>query len=139
MSAIIRRVSAILAGLLLALALVVAVELFSAVVHPTPPGFTGTQEEMCAHVARYPHWVLAVVVVAWSATGFAAAWLATRLGSISAGAIVSAFLFVALAANLAMLPYPTWFKLAMPVCFAAACFWAVRVNRRGNRTLAGLT
>ncbi len=61
---------AILAGLATALALVVAVEAASAVVHPTPEGFSGTQEEMCEHVARYPQWVLAVVVVAWNATGF---------------------------------------------------------------------
>ncbi len=33
---------------------VVAVELFSAVVHPTPPDFDGNIPE---HVRRYPQWV----------------------------------------------------------------------------------
>jgi hypothetical protein len=71
MAPVIRVVLSILAGMTLAGGLVVAVELLSAVVHPTPPGFTGTQQEMCEHVARYPQWVLAVVVVTWSATGLA--------------------------------------------------------------------
>lgn len=126
---LIRAILATLAGLGAALILVIAVELVSAVVHPTPPGFTGTQEEMCAHVARYPHWVLALVVAAWSATGFAGTWVANRLGNGVAGGIVAVLLFLALVANLAMLPYPQWFKVAMPVCFVLASLWPVRSTR----------
>ena len=59
-----RAVCSILAGVALALVLVIAVELVSAVIHPVPPDFTGTMDEMCKHVERYPHWVLALVVVA---------------------------------------------------------------------------
>ena len=50
-----RVVAAIAAGMTVAFILVVAVELFSAVVHPVPPDFNGSMEEMRLHVARYPH------------------------------------------------------------------------------------
>ena len=73
-------IAGIIAGLALAFVLLIAVELASAVVHPLPPDFAGTQEEMCAHVARYPAWVLALVVPAWALTAFAATWTANRLG-----------------------------------------------------------
>ena len=48
-------------GMVLAFVLVIGVEGFSSVVHPLPAEFKGTMDEMCQHVARYPHWVLGVV------------------------------------------------------------------------------
>src|SRR5438045_1803118 len=60
MKAVLRTLAAVFAGLLVLFILVVAVELFSAVVHPLPEDFGGTTEEMCRHVERYPQWVLAV-------------------------------------------------------------------------------
>jgi hypothetical protein len=65
MSTILRSIGAILAAIAVAIALLVAVELYSAVVHPTPPGFGGTHEEICAHVARYPICVLATALTMW--------------------------------------------------------------------------
>jgi MFS family permease len=121
MARVIRVVLSVLAGMTLAGGLVVAVELLSAVVHPTPPGFTGTQQEMCEHVARYPQWVLAVVVVAWSATALASTWLATRLGRRIPGAVVGLVLVSAVAFNVSMLPYPTWFKVSVLICIPIAC------------------
>ena len=70
MATLFRTLVAIIAGMLVALVLVVAVELFGAVVHPVPADFGGTKEEICEHVARYPHWVLALVVPAWGAIAF---------------------------------------------------------------------
>ena len=71
MAAALSGIAAIIAGIIVALIFVVAVEWFSAVVHPVPPDFRGTMEEMCLHVARFPHWVLALVVPAWAGTAFA--------------------------------------------------------------------
>ena len=67
-----RAVCSIFAGVALAPVLVIAVELVSAIVHPVPPDFTGTMDEMCKHMERYPHWVLAVVVAAWGGTNLPA-------------------------------------------------------------------
>jgi hypothetical protein len=49
-----RTLAAIIAGMLSAYVLVALVELFSSVVHPFPPDFGNTMEEMCQHVAHYP-------------------------------------------------------------------------------------
>ena len=52
MKTALRTLLAVAAGLALAFALVIAVELFSAVVHPVPPGFAGTMDEMRDQVSN---------------------------------------------------------------------------------------
>lgn len=111
MATFLRTLGGFVAGVMLAFALVIAVELFSSVVHPLPADFDGTQEEMCAHVERYPAWVLAVVVPAWAATAFAGTWIAGRLGNRGCALLVGLLIVVALVFNLSMLPYPIWFKI----------------------------
>jgi H+/Cl- antiporter ClcA len=91
--------------------LVIAVELFSAMVHPLPEDFGGTREEMCRHEERYPHWVLAVVVPAWAAAVLASTWTARRIGNFYSSAIVGLLLLAALMFNISKLPYPMWFKV----------------------------
>ena len=129
-----RTLLAVVAGMGLAFALVVAVEWFSSVVHPLPAGFDGNIPE---HVRRYPGWVLAVVVPMWAATAAAATWVASRIGGRLAGALVTLLLASALAYNLSMLPYVTWFKIAMPAAFAAACLLGIRYGRRAPSPAAG--
>jgi hypothetical protein len=116
---------AVVAGMALAFVLVIAVELFSAVVHPVPPEFTGTMDEMCQHVARYPHWILGVVVLAWSATAFVSTWVATRIGNRWAGMAVILILTSAIVFNVTKLPYAIWFKVVMLSCFPVACYLGV--------------
>jgi len=77
MRALWRALLGVVAGMILAFALVVVVEYFSAVVHPFPANFDGNIPE---HVRRYPQWVLAVVVLAWGGTAAAAVWAASRVG-----------------------------------------------------------
>jgi hypothetical protein len=120
MKTAVRWALAVVAGLALAFVLVVAVELFSAVVYPVPPECT-TMEQMCEHIARYPDWILAVVVLAWSATTYASAWVAARVGNRWAGSAVALVLTLAIVSNLSMLPYAMWFKVVMLGCFAVAC------------------
>jgi hypothetical protein len=121
MKTALRTLLGVVTGMALALVLVIAVEVFSAVVHPVPPGFTDTMDEMCQHVARYPHWVLGVVVVAWSATTFVSTWVATRIGNRLAGIAVILVLTLAIVFNVSKLPYAMWFKVVMLSCFAVAC------------------
>jgi hypothetical protein len=126
MKSVLRFLGGLAAGIVTAFVLLIAVELFSNVVHPFPEGFQGTQEEICAHVERYPAWVLAVAVPMWVATAFISTWVAGKLGRLAAGLTLGSLLVVALVCNLAMLPYPLWFKAAclllMPVAVAAATF-----------------
>jgi hypothetical protein len=127
MKSVLRIPLAVVAGLALAFALVVAVEFFSSVVHPFPANFDGN---IPAHVKRYPQWVLAVVVPMWGATAAAATWLASRIGGRLAGATVTLLLAAALAFNLSMLPYVMWFKIAMPAAFFISCLAGIRLGRR---------
>jgi hypothetical protein len=122
-----RTLLAVVAGMALALALVVAVELFSSVVHPIPADFNGNMGE---HVRRYPHWVLAIVVLAWGATSTAATWVASRVGGRLAGIIVALLLAWALIFNLTMLPYTMWFKVVMFSVYPVACLFGIRYGRR---------
>lgn len=122
----------VVAGMVLAFALVVAVEAISAVVHPFPANFDGN---IPAHVRRYPDWVLALVVPAWGGTACAATRLATRLGNRVAGGIVAALLAWALTFNLTALPYALWFKIAMFSFFPAACLLGIRGGRRPTPAL----
>jgi MFS family permease len=103
---------AVVLGLFVAFVLVVAVELFSSVVHPLPEDFGGTMEEMCRHVERYPQWVLAVVVAAWAVAALVSAWLAQRIGNSYSTVVVGLLLLAALVFNISQLPYPMWFKIA---------------------------
>ena len=130
MAKVIRIVLGTLVVLTLAGGLLVAVELFSAVVYPMPPGSANTKEEVYAHVAAYPHWILAVVVPAWSGTALASTWVATRLGGRVAGIVVALLLFSAFVMNLAMLPYTLWFKVAMLICAPLACLAGLLLPRR---------
>ena len=119
----IRTLFAIIVGMALALALVVAVELFSAVVHPMPADLNGNIPE---HVRRYPHWVLGVVVLAWGATSTASTWVGSRVGNRLAGSGVALLLAWALIFNLTMLPYTMWFKVVMFGVFFVACLLGIR-------------
>ena len=127
MKSAVRTLLAVVAGMALAFALVVAVELFSSVVHPLPADFDGNIPE---HVRRYPGWILGVVVPMWGATAAAATWVASRIGGRLAGALVTLLLASALAFNLRMLPYAMWFKIAMPATLLVACLTGIRTGTR---------
>lgn len=129
MKTALRTLLAVVAGMALAFVLVVVVEMFSAVVHPLPADFDG---DVPGHVRRYPGWVLAAAGLMWAATAASATWLASRIGGRLAGALVTLLLAAALAFNLGMLPYVTWFKIAMPAAFFVACLAGIRLGSPGS-------
>jgi hypothetical protein len=128
MKTFLRTLAAVVAGLLVLFMLVVAVEFFSAVVHPLPENFGGTKEEMCQPVARYPHWVLAVVVPDWAAAAFVSTRTVRRIGNHYSAAIVGVLLFAALVFNISMLPYPVWFAIASLLVIPAAALAGGRLS-----------
>lgn len=121
-------------GLALAFVLVIAVELFSFVVHPFPEGFDGSQTAMCEHVANYPDWVLALVVPMWAVTVFGSVWVSQRIGNVFAATTIGVLLLIAVGWNQWMLPYPVWFEAANLVAFplatavAIGCAWRKRIS-----------
>ncbi len=137
MAMIFRCLAAVIAGMILAFILVIAIELVSAVIHPVPSDFQGTKEEMCLHVQRYPAWVLALVVPAWGGTAFAGTWVSGRIGNRSCTLFVGLLLTAAAVFNVAMLPYPTWFKIAIVVAVPAAVFLGSRLSSICRTTTGG--
>ena len=130
LKSVIRTLLAIVLGMALAFALIVAVEWFSAVVYPNPADI----RQMGEHVKRYPAWILAVVVLAWGATIAVATWVATRVGNWIAGSVVALLLALALIFNLLSLPYAMWFKIVMFSAFPVACILGIRSGRRFARS-----
>jgi hypothetical protein len=125
-----------IAGLAVVFCLVIAVEIFSNWVHPLPPESEYSMEIMCAHVAAYPHWVLAAVVPMWGATAFAGVWVAGSIGRWIASAIVAVLLLAALAFNVSMLPYTLWFKGVMPMAAIASLALGAWVACKGQSAAA---
>lgn len=120
MIAILRVIGGVVAALATAFTLLIAVEGYSSIVHPFPADFQGTQEEVCSHVERYPEWVLATVVPMWGFTAFASVWVAGFVGNRWGALFVGALLFAGAILNLAMLPYPLWFKIVIPIALLIA-------------------
>jgi hypothetical protein len=131
---ILRSAGAVVAGVVLAGVLLAGMEVFGELVYPFPPGVDPNDIEVCrAHVATYPAWVLAVANVAWGGTAFVAPWLATRIGTgrhPAHGFAIGVLLFLMVAMNMSMLPYPVWFDLINLVAFPLATITGVRLGRK---------
>lgn len=140
MKNIIRVIGSCIASFVAVFVLLVLVEGFSAIVHPTPAGFTGTMEEMCDHVANYPAWVLALVVPMWGFIAFIGTWLAGRLGGRISAILIAVLLLAGAACNISMLPYASWFKLVQPLAILAGIAYAFYLlNRPARSTLTPAT
>jgi hypothetical protein len=129
---LVRSVGAVLVGLVAAMFFIVGVEGVSSIFHPFPPGVDPTDYEVCkAHVARYPAWILLLVVLAWGLTTFLSAWLATRLGSgrhRAHGIVVGTILLTLVVINMSMLPYPIWFWASNLVVFPLGFYWGAKLG-----------
>jgi len=127
-------------GFIFACLLVLLVEGFSNLVHPYPPDFKGTSEEIRRQVETYPHWVLGVVTLLWGAIISRSVWLAVRIGGRISGVLLGLLLLGALTYNVSQLPYPLWFKIAefatFPLFFLAGLF-PIRSWLAGRSKTAG--
>lgn len=130
---ILRTLLGIFVAGLVAGVLVILVEMFSEFVHPAPDGIEGNHELMCRHVESYPAWVLAVVIPMWTAIAFASVWVARRVGDGISAIVTGALLSFAVAFNLAILPYPLWFKVGCLMLVPLAAV-AGGIRRRRPKT-----
>jgi len=130
---ILRSLFAITFSLVVALALIIAIEIFSAVYHPFPPGLDPSVIEDCiTHVANYPEWLLALCGVGWILTDFISAWIATRFGTArhpAHGIAIGFLLLLGAGFNMSMLPYPIWFEVGVYLGLPLATLAAVTLGR----------
>ena len=135
--AALRTLSAFALGTLASFGLIFGFEILSNVVHPFPSDFKGTSEEICMHVANYPNWILAGVVVAWGLTAAVGTWIAQRIGNVYSAAALGILLVAGVTLNISMLPYPIWFKvvcmIVVPVATLFGAQLALKRSTRRNR------
>lgn len=136
MKAVLLGIAGFVAGLVVSLIGIIALEIFDAAVFPPPPDFKGTYDEMCQYVAAHPAWVLAVAVAAWGVSAFVGAWVARKLGGFYPAAILALLLLAGLVLNISMLPYPIWFKAATLVVIPIALLLGCGLLPRRPRTEA---
>src|SRR5579863_8070284 len=133
---LLRTLLGVAVSLVVGFALLAAVEMFSEAVNPAPPDAKENMELMCAHVARYPDWILAAVVPMWGLTAFLCTWIARRLGTAGSGWVVGLLLAAALGSNVVMLPYATCFRIVILVVVPAALVVGYRRASRDRREAA---
>ncbi|GAA4436867.1 hypothetical protein [Bremerella cremea] len=123
--AFLKAIGGFIAGMVVAFVLVIAVEGYSAVVHPFPEDFDGSMEEVCLHVERYPAWVLATVIPMWGLLAFLGVKVANWIGSWGAAIPVAVLLLVAVGFNQWMAPYPIWFEIGNFIVMPLAIWFAL--------------
>lgn len=115
---VIRFIYSTLAGIVLAIVLFIAGEVFGMVAHPFPDGFDmHDAKAMHQYIASYPQWVLGVAVLIWLVLAYGSTWVAARLGKLIPGIAVGALLIMMFGCNVLSLPYPTWFSATVLIGF----------------------
>jgi hypothetical protein len=66
----------------------------------------------------------------WGGTAFTSVRLTRNIGNLSSVVIVGTLLLAAVVANIAMLPYPSWFSIASPLVALFAIAVAGRPTSR---------
>ena len=130
----IRRIAAVLIGIVAAVAVVFVVEMVGHNVYPPPTDLDFTQPEVVtAYMKTLPIgafvFVLGGFALATFIGGFVAAKIVGDRPGLYAG-IVGALMLCATGANLLMIPHPLWFSATAIALILAATVMAARLARR---------
>lgn len=127
MSPLIRRILAVVAGLIVAAVVVAGLEAASSVLYPLPEGLDHTDRDaMTAAISRLPTPAFVAVLFAWGLGALAGAWTAARIsGVVATGYIIGALLLAGGVTNLLAIPHPVW-------------MWPGAIVAIGAGTLAGV-
>ncbi len=109
-----RKFLGILAGLMVAMLLVMAADLLSTAIHPPPAGFDYRDPaQVRAHAATVPLASLIVLLVGYNLAAFVGGWVASRAGKGAERVHASVGIVVLLGTlfNLTIIPHPLWFAM----------------------------
>jgi hypothetical protein len=133
-----RTVLSVIAGIVVAFAVVLASDALFHALAPSapPPADTSNREAMRAYVASQPVGVLIAVLAGWALAAFAGSALAAHLARRGErpGWIVTALFLLATAANFLMVPHPMWMVVAGVVLILAAGWAGSRAGARARHT-----
>lgn len=125
-----RKISAVLLGLLVSVVTVMLVEWISHQVYPLPPDLDFKDpEKVRSYVSGLPLGAFLAILLGWLlgtlAGGMAACRVAREKPAVFAS-IIGAVMMAATVANLIMIPHPTWFSIPGIGVIAAGTLLATR-------------
>jgi pimeloyl-ACP methyl ester carboxylesterase len=125
-----RHIGAVIAGLIVAFALVAGAEGIVHVLYPPPPGTNMEDfEQVKRFIATLPLPAYLLVLAGWLIGTFVAAWLAAKIArNPIAGYIVGALLLAAGIFNAIKIPQPVWFSIASFVIYVGATIGGARAG-----------
>jgi len=118
---ILRRIGAVVLGVILAVGIVQVVEVIGHKMYPPPPGYNmHDMNNVKKYVASLPVTVLVVVLAGWLVGTLVGTFAAAKIGrSFVPGYIVGVFLVAGGIANALVIPQPLWFSIASFVIYIA--------------------
>jgi uncharacterized protein YacL len=121
-----RSILAVVAGLVLGVVLIFAVESLGHFVYPPPSDLDMTNPEALKNLmANAPVGALLFVILAYVIGSFGGGWLAARLAQkshVMHSLIVGGLLMAAGIMNMLMIPHPTWFWIISLVLYLPAAY-----------------
>jgi hypothetical protein len=125
-----RYIGAVIAGLIVAFALVAGAEGIVHVLYPPPPGTNMEDFEQAKRfIATLPLPAYLLVLTGWLIGTFVATWLAAKIARNSiAGYIVGALLLAAGIFNAIKIPQPVWFSIVSFVIYVGATIVGARAG-----------
>jgi len=119
-----KRVLAVIVGLIAGGILISLVEMVSNYVYPMPGDLdTSDLDALAEHIANLPIGAFLMVLLAHMVGGFGAGFVAAKIGGSRGPALVVGGLLFALGAiTIAMIPHPLWFAVASLACYFP-CAW----------------
>lgn len=131
-----RRIGGVVAGLVIAFAIVMVAELIPHKLYPPPSGFDQSNfTQVKAYVATLPITALVIVLAGWLVATIAGASVAAGIGKSRAPAyVVGALLLCAGVYNAIAIPQPVWFSAVSLVIYIVGAMIGARiaVPTRGN-------
>lgn len=114
MKILLRNVLAAVAGLVVGIALMMAVQLAGSKLYPLPPGLepSSDSDAFRQHVNNLPIAAILIVLASYFAGVFGGGWVASRFSATChwrQGIIVGVFFFAASLADLLSFHHPVWF------------------------------
>ena len=132
---ILRRIGAVLLGLVIAVAIVQMAELGVHQVYP-PPAHMKDMNAVKAYVASMPMPPMLLVLAGWLIGTLLGTWTTAKVGRSAIPAyILGAVLLCGGIANAFIVPQPIWFSIASFVIFIVATLIAVRLAARVERRM----
>ncbi len=136
---ILRRIGAVVLGVILAVAIVQIAEWIVHEMYPPPPGYNmRDMNQVKKFVAGLPVTAMVLVLAGWLVATVAGTFVASKIGrSVVLGYIVGALLLCGGIANAFLIPQPVWFSAASFVIYIVMTIAGSRLGQPAVPSPAG--